>query len=194
MHAPVTICRYKVLAAANARHQCYPAALQPSGVLLQTIQQLWIGVEEFPLSCAPKEAGSNKGCCHGSLQGESNADLCSTADSAVMFTAVGASQLFCCLQQCNCVSPPPCRQHITGQSVMHMRPTPKVTTGSLGPAHCCIVQRVFTFVNPLRMLRKQPQYASNDTALARVGNADAAALVANPAAANTFTALQQATT
>ncbi len=49
-------------------------------------------------------------------------------------------------------------------------------------------------MNPLRMLRKQPQYASNDTALARVGSADAAALVANPAAANTFTALQQATT
>ena len=48
-------------------------------------------------------------------------------------------------------------------------------------------------MNPLRMLRKQPQYASNDTALARVGSADAAALVANPAAANTFTALQQAT-
>lgn len=43
------------------------------------------------------------------------------------------------------------------------------------------------------MLRKQLRHATNDTALARVGSADAAALVATPAAASPFTAPQQAT-
>ena len=94
-----------------------------------------------------------------------------------------------------CVSRPPCRQHVTGQSGMHMHPTSNATTGGLGSAHC-YVHSIFNSVNPLRkqMLRKQPQYASNDTALARVDSADAATLVATPAAASTFTALQQATT
>ena len=97
--------------------------------------------------------------------------------------------------QLPCVSRPPCRQHVTGQSGMHMHPTSNATTGGLGSAHC-YVHSIFNSVNPLRkqMLRKQPQYASNDTALARVDSADAATLVATPAAASTFTALQQATT
>ena len=63
---------------------------------------------------------------------------------------------------------------------MHMRPTSKATTAGLGPAHCYYVQSIFNFAYALRkhMLRKQPQHAHNDTALARVGSDDAAALVA----------------
>jgi len=55
-----------------------------------------------------------------------------------------------------------------------------------------IVQIVFDFVNTLRgqVLRRQPQHASSDTALARVGSADAAALAATPAAASTFSKQQ----
>jgi len=55
-----------------------------------------------------------------------------------------------------------------------------------------IVQNVFNFVSTLtgHMLRRQPQHASSDSALARVGSADAAALAATPAAASTFSKQQ----
>ena len=85
---------------------------------------------------------------------------------------------------------------------MHMRPTYKATSLPCRPQvalalpSVVIVQNVFNSVKTLRrqMLRKQPQHATNYTALARVGGADAAALLANPAAVNAFTAAQQATT
>ena len=60
-----------------------------------------------------------------------------------------------------------------------------------------IVQNVLNFVKTLRRqtLRKQHQHASNGIALARFGSADAAALIATPAAASTFSQhIQQATT
>ena len=134
------------------------------------------------------------------MEGRSNTNVCFAAADAVLFTSVGASQLFCFLQQCSYVSPPPCRQHVTGQCIMHTRPTSKATSlpcrpQALALPSVVIVQNVFNSVNTLRrqMLRKQPQHASNDTALARIGSADAAAPVATPAAASTFTAPQQAT-
>ena len=134
------------------------------------------------------------------MEGRSTTNVSFTAAGAVLFTSVGASQLFCFLQHCSYVSPPPCRQHLTGQC-MHTRPRSKTTSLPCRPQvalalpSVVIVQNVLNSVNTLRrqMLRKQPQHASNDTALARIGSADAGALVATPAAASTLTAPQQAT-
>ncbi len=75
---------------------------------------------------------------------------------------------------------------------MHTRPTSKATSLSyrsqvaLALPSVVIVQNAFNSVNTLRrqMLRKQPQHASNDTALTRIGSAEAAA--------STCTAPQQA--
>ena len=76
-------------------------------------------------------------------------------------------------------------QHVTGQCVTYKCLTSKASSLPCRPQvalplpSVVIVQNVVNFVNTLRghMLRRQPQHASSDTALARVGSADAAALV-----------------
>ena len=97
------------------------------------------------------------------------------------------------------MSPPSCRQRVTGPRVMHTWPTSIATALPCRPqvalalSSVVLVQNVLYFVETLRRqtLRKQHQHASNGIALARFGSADAAALIATPAAASTFSKQHQ---